>query len=133
MMKRALLVFSFVLLATILLAACAAPGNQMVTLSGADAGKTVALHPGDTLVIQLAGNPTTGYNWDVSKVDASILQAQGDVQFTPDTKAVGSGGTVVLTFLAASAGQTQLQLAYHRSWEAGVVPLQTFEVTIVVK
>jgi len=132
-MKRVLSFFSFVLLAMMLLAACATPGSQTVTLTSADAGKTVTLHTGDTLVIQLTGNPTTGYNWDVSKVDASILQAQGDVQFTPDTHAAGSGGTVVLTFLAASAGQTQLQLAYHRSWETGVAPLQTFAVTIVVK
>jgi len=132
-MKRALFVFSFILLVTTLLAACATSSNQTITLTDADAGKTVELHTGDMLIIKLTGNPTTGYNWDVSKVDASILQAQGDVQFTPDSSAIGSGGTVVLTFLAASAGQTQLQLAYHRSWETDVVPLHTFGVTIVAK
>jgi inhibitor of cysteine peptidase len=132
-MKRALLAFSFILIAIALLAACSTPGNQTVTLSDADAGKTITLHTGDTLVIHLDGNPTTGYNWDVSRVDVSVLQAQGDVQFTPDTSAIGSGGTVVLTFLAASTGQTTLQLAYHRSWVMDVAPLQTFTVTVVVK
>jgi len=132
-MKRAFFALLFILVVGALLATCTTPANQTITLTDADAGKTVTLQTGDTLVIHLAGNPTTGYNWGVSKVDASILQAQGDVQFTPDTNAAGSGGTVVLTFLAASAGQTQLQLAYHRSWETGIAPLQTFAVTIVVK
>jgi inhibitor of cysteine peptidase len=88
---------------------------------------------GDTLVIKLEGNPTTGYNWLVTSVDKAILEQQGEPVFKADSTLVGSGGMLTLTFKAIAAGTTNLQLGYMRSWETGVAPLQTYEVTIVVK
>jgi inhibitor of cysteine peptidase len=104
-----------------------------VTLGEKDAGRTVELRAGQALEITLPGNPTTGYLWEVASVDAAVLKAVGEPQFKADSSAVGSGGQITLRFEAASAGQTALQLIYHRSFEKDVPPAKTFEVTVVVK
>lgn len=114
-----------------LITACT--GGQTVTLSAADAGRTIDLHRGDILKIDLEGNPTTGYNWLVTAMDGAILEQQGEPGFRADSQLLGAGGMITLTFRAVLAGTTKLQLGYMRSWEKDVAPLQTYEVTIVVK
>jgi predicted secreted protein len=46
---------------------------------------------------------------------------------------VGAGGVEVFRFEAAGSGQTDLTLVYHRPWEKGVDPLETFAVQITVR
>jgi len=107
--------------------------REPVNLSEEDAGRTAELRAGDRLEVVLNGNPTTGYRWGVASVDPAVLRQFGEPEFKPDTKAIGSGGKVILRFEAAAPGQTVLQLIYHRTWEKGIPPVKTFEVTVVVK
>ncbi len=111
----------------------AANAADPVAISASDAGKTIELKKGATLVVSLEGNPTTGYNWQVADPAPAILKQVGDVEVTPVSDAMGAPGTIVLKFSAVQAGQSTLKLAYHRSWEKGVAPEKTFEVTVVVK
>jgi predicted secreted protein len=120
-----LLLFSF--------AACGQSGRTPITLSETDGGKTVELNKGDTLVITLVGNITTGYNWEMLPQDPAILRQVAGPQVTPDSKALGAPGKIALRFEAVKTGQASLELVYHRSWEKGVPPQKTFEVTVVVK
>lgn len=104
-----------------------------VTVSEPNANSNVALHVGDTLVVTLDGNPSTGYTWEVASNDPAILKSEGEAQFTPDTSALGSGGKVILRFETVGIGQTPLKLIYHRPFETGVAPLKAFELTVTVK
>jgi len=55
-----------------LLYACSAeatPGKLTTQISEADTGSLIELHIGDKLEITLPGNPTTGFQWEVSAVD----------------------------------------------------------------
>ena len=101
-------------------------------LSEQDGGKTVELHAGDKLEVSLKGNPTTGYQWEMAAVDAAILKLVGEPEFNPDSGALGAGGKVTLRLIAVAAGQTTLQLIYHRPFE-NVPPIKTFKATVVVK
>ena len=101
-------------------------------LSEQDAGRTVELHAGDKLEVSLKGNPTTGYQWETAAVDAAILKLVGEPEFNPDSGALGAGGKVTLRLIAVAAGQTTLQLIYHRPFE-NVPPIKTFKATVVVK
>lgn len=130
-MKKILFVFTSLWLVGAMLAACS--GSQMVSLTSTDVGKTINLKSGDTLKIDLEGNPTTGYNWMVMAVDGAVLEQQGEPAFKADSKLIGAGGMITLTFRAMLPGTTKLQLGYMRSWEKDVAPLQTYEVTIEVK
>ncbi len=105
-----------------------------ISITADDAGKTITLRPGDTLIVTLEGNPSTGYNWERAKTDeATVLKQIGDAEFQADrSDVVGGPGKIVLRFEAAAAGQTTLHLVYHRSWESEA-PQKDFQVTVVVK
>ena len=79
-------------------------------------GETVALAIGETLTVELAGNPTTGYEWTIARIDAAFLRL-ADSSYAPDSSAIGSGGRYAFRFEALHAGATTLGLVYRRSWE----------------
>jgi inhibitor of cysteine peptidase len=115
--KRSLLM----LLAVLLILSLSECGGNQVKLSAADNGSTIQLKTGQVLVIELEGNITTGYSWEVGSVDAALLALQGEVDYaSEDTGLVGSGGVFTFRFEAKQAGETTLQLIYHRPFEEGV-------------
>ncbi len=128
------LIFSLAIIAILLsaLSACQ-PAPATITVGAEDAGRTVKLYKGDTLVIALEGNPTTGYTWIPAAQDPALLSQVGDVEVTPQSEAPGAGGTVVLHFNAVAQGQTVFKLEYKRSWETDVTPEKTFEITVLVR
>jgi len=125
--------FTLILWLLVLLGGCSSPPTTGVLTEKND-GMMVTLKPGDTLVVQLKGNPSTGYNWEPENKDLKILEMIGEPEFTNQNKdAVGSAGVITLHFKAVAVGQEPFKLIYHRSWDKDVAPLQTFEVSIVVK
>lgn len=127
--------FVLIILAGLLYACGQAGTSEQSTkqLTEADNGNSIELRVGDKLEVELPGNPTTGFQWEVSNVDSIILTPIGEPEFKPSSNAVGSEGTVILRFEAVGAGQTKLKLIHHRPFEENVAPIQTFEVTITVK
>ncbi|MDD4879871.1 MAG: protease inhibitor I42 family protein [Candidatus Omnitrophica bacterium] len=99
-----------------------------------DNGKLVELTVGNTLIVELPGNPSTGYMWQIVSVDTSVLkQVESATKFKADTKKlIGSPGKVTMLFKAAGQGKTMLKLAYHRSWEKKIAPLKTYQVDVIV-
>ncbi len=124
-------VMIFVLLVGSLAACQSASG--LVKIGEQDAGKTITLKTGDTLIVGLDGNITTGFNWIPAAQNPVLLSQVGDAEVTPESNRIGAPSKIVLTFKAVTQGQTLLHLDYKRSWETNVAPEKTFEVTIVVK
>ena len=115
----------------ILAAGCS---SHTMQLTSADQGKQVAVNAGGKLEISLEGNPTTGYIWEAANLDTSFLKQVGAVNFkSSNPNLVGSGGQQTLTFVALKPGTTVLTLVYHRPWEQGVAPLQTYQVFVTIK
>jgi inhibitor of cysteine peptidase len=107
---------------------------EQVNLVVSDNGENVRLFAGQELIIQLDGNPTTGYTWETKDLDTNMFMQVGDARFTSsDPKLVGSGGTQTLTLKVLNAGTSTLTLIYHRPWEKDVKPAKTFTVTVTVK
>ena len=106
-----------------------ASGEVVVTSSG-----PVSLQVGQTLVVTLASNPSTGYSWAISTVpDAAVITQDGEITYAasnPDVVMPGSGGTETARFTAVAAGTTTVVLDYRRPWETDVPPVET--VTLVV-
>lgn len=75
-------------------------GNQTITITQTDNGKAIQVHAGDTLVIQLDENASTGYTWAVNKIDTTILLLQSST-YTASGNLPGSAGTRVFASLAA--------------------------------
>ena len=107
---------------------------EQVNLTASDNGQKLTLFAGQELVIQLPGNPSTGYTWEAKDLDAGMFQQVGEPVFvSSNTNLVGSGGTLTLTFRVLKTGPAALTLVYHRPWETNVAPLQTFSIKATVK
>jgi predicted secreted protein len=115
------------------LAGCSSNAGETVTVTEGQAGQTVELQVGDTLVVALPGNLTTGYNWYPAPQDPPLLEQVGEPQATPASSALGAPATIALQFRAVGIGQTTLRLDYQRGWEEDVNPESSFEVTVVVR
>lgn len=132
-MLRVRVAFLALLTFVLIAAGCTSNGKETKTIGASDAGKTIGLTVGDTLEVTLEGNPTTGYSWEAASFDTAVLKQVGEPAFTPVSTLVGAGGQVTLRFEAVDSGQTTLQIIYHRPWETGVAPAQTFQVTVQVE
>jgi inhibitor of cysteine peptidase len=104
-----------------------------VRLGGSDDGGQVTLRPDQVLAVGLESNPTTGYGWETAGLDTSILRQLGEADYQPQSNLLGGGGVQTFHFQAVRAGQTTLELIYHRPWEKGVEPLKTFSVQVTVR
>ncbi len=129
--------FTSILFLVVLLSACSAQASAQTGprhLTQKDAGKTVSLQAGDNLVIELEGNPSTGYSWETASQNLKTLKQAGEPEIkAADQKLIGAPQMILLHFTATNAGQETLKLVYHRSWEKNTEPAKTFEVNIIVK
>jgi inhibitor of cysteine peptidase len=114
-------------------------GGEMeaASLTAEDNGGQVEVNKGQTLVLALESNPTTGFRWEVVGLQQSVLRQQGEAAFKVaselDPPPPGTGGVEVFRFEAIEAGETTLELVYHRPWERDVEPLETFSVVLLVR
>jgi inhibitor of cysteine peptidase len=127
--------FKRLLLAGLLsiLVACNTAGGKPLMLTENNNGQRIDINTGQQLVVSLAGNPTTGYTWEIDSMNETVLKQIGEPEFEASSAALGAGGVMTLQFKAISEGDTKLKLVYHRPWEQGEPPEKTFEVNIVVK
>ena len=88
----------------------------------------IQLAVGDEFAIELAGNPTTGYAWQVH-ADSQHLELLGQV-FEPGGEGVGAGGQEVFRFRVLAAGETEVACEYRRPWEKEVHDTRRFRVAV---
>ncbi len=98
---------------------------KTVTVSENDPGVTnvkttnVSLKKGDTLIIPLSENPSTGFRWSQTARPAALRYVSSRF-IAPGTGSVpGAGGTRVYTYKAAKAGKGTLALLYSQRWHGG--------------
>ena len=102
-------------------------------LTQADKGKSITVHIGDEIIINLTENPTTGYRWAIDKIDATVLLAQNPTFSSTPGGAIGSGGTRTFTFIAKQPGTVYLQLKLWREWQGDSSIIERYDVTIQVQ
>ncbi len=129
-MRRPCLILVVLLTSALILTAC---NPKTIKINSDDNGTTVEIKKGETLLLSISGNPTTGYNWEVESVDQNVLQSAGEPDYKSDSMLIGSGGTYKFKFTAVNVGVTPLKLKYWRSFEPENPPVETFEVKVVVK
>lgn len=121
--------------AVLVVAACAAPGSGGGTeeLTAADSGSAIEVSNGQSIVIKLDANSTTGYGWQqVPGLDESVVK-QVSESYQPITASpgmVGVGGTDTWTYQAVGAGTTTIALAYQRASDPTAAQSFTVNVTV---
>jgi inhibitor of cysteine peptidase len=99
-----------------------------------ESGQQITLSPGDSLVVTLDSNATTGFSWSVAGIsDEDVVDDVANEYQAPDSGLIGAGGQEVWTFQAGDKGTSTIEMQYSRSWETGVEPAETFNVTVVVE
>jgi len=96
-------------------------------------GSAVTTSVSALIVVTLASNASTGYQWELAQLDTSVLENTAHTYVPPAIPIPGAGGSERWEFVARAAGTTTLRLEYRRPWEAQEVhPADTFDVTITV-
>ena len=127
-------IFMFVAMLAVLVLFSAGCSPKTTTLTGDDNSKAITVSAGETFLIKLEGNPTTGYTWEAQDLDTTILEQVSETEFeSSNPSLIGAGGTLTLTFKALKPGVTTLTLVYHRSWETDIPPVETFTLQVTVK
>lgn len=71
--------------------------------------------------VTLSSNPTTGYQWTVTKYDKSLLQLVPSQYIAPQSKLIGAGGQMMFTFELVGGktypASTTINFKYARPWE----------------
>ncbi len=96
--------------------------------------KPIELKQGQTLILSLPSNPTTGFRWQLFDAAPSVLKALGPEVYRVPKEAgiVGSAGLSTWRFQATLPGQGRLLLQYQRPWEQGVAPALIYDCAVHV-
>lgn len=119
----------------ILLAACTHQPQTSLSVQEKQLGNCpVELSSGQTLVISLPSNPTTGFRWVVADAAPGVLRSLGpEVYTTPeDAGLVGSAGQSTWRYQAQQSGNGRLLMHYQRPWEVDVAPAKTIDCQVTV-
>jgi len=95
---------------------------------------------GDSVVVTLCSNATTGFQWGESAqiADDAVLRQTGHEFVAPEEKAgkepaPGTAGQEKWTFEAVGKGTTEVSMEYSRPWDDGEKGAWTFRMTVTVK
>ena len=71
---------------------------------------------GDDVVVQLPENATTGYRWDVDRIEGGLEVTSSDYRTGDRPVLPGAGGTRVLRVHPTAIGEGRLELLLKRPW-----------------
>jgi inhibitor of cysteine peptidase len=126
-MKKIVAVVAFILMVSLLVAACG--GDDVKTYS--DAGTTIKINVNGEFIIALDSNPTTGYSWEATYEESQFELVSDDYQQDETEEMMtGVGGTQYLRFKALKTGNFDITLNYQRSWETEPIEQLVFSVEV---
>jgi inhibitor of cysteine peptidase len=110
---------------------------RSLSITDADDNKTVTLAKGQSILVKLSSNPTTGYKWSVVSTDRTFGYPSAEKFFASSPGGpVGSGGVQRFTWKTSSplnmVGSHTVKLEYKRSWETNAPPAKTFTFTVKI-
>jgi inhibitor of cysteine peptidase len=107
--------------------------SQRLMLDEKDDGTTSTVRAGDTLIVSLRSNASTGYTWRIAQNDQEHLRPLGEAYDQPTHAMPGAPGRQVFRFQARSPGRSTLRLDYVRPWEKNTPPAETFSIAVTIE
>jgi predicted secreted protein len=83
-----------------------------------DNGATSLIHPRDIITIRLPENPTTGYQWEITRSDGLRLLDDSYIYPDPSGRMNGAGGWRRMTLVPETTGKESFSAVHKRSWES---------------
>lgn len=130
MTKLSILFVALLVLVALLVAGCAPGGLKEYT----SPSQPIELKVGESFMITLESNPTTGYKWE-SGFDQSLLKLVKSEYKQDASKPgmVGVGGREQFTFAGLKAGDAQVKMTYKRPWEQQSADAKVLTFTVKIK
>jgi len=98
-----------------------------------NAGKTFKAIQGNSILIRLDENRSTGYQWEIDLSDDQVISLE-KTDYTPGAKKkIGSGGARTFNLKAESSGSVKILLRLKNEWKPDDSAIDKFEVTIKVE
>ena len=101
-----------------IIAAAASPAPSTIDTAFTNPFELIRARVGETFVIVLDANPTTGYSWSVVDSAGSRIANVGSAFLRSETGRVGAGGKQILLFRATSPGAAALTFRYVRPFDS---------------
>lgn len=93
----------------------------------------IAVKKGEMFMLDLEGNPSTGYLWDVKVTagDASAVSRE-TLPLNANPMVIGGGAVERTIFRANADGIVEIEANWRRPWEATAAPAKSckFKVTV---
>ena len=86
--------------------------------------KEITARAGETFVIELEGNPTTGYLWELAEGDEHFRLVEKG--YAEPGSGVGTATKERFVIKAVKTGSTTLTFNHKRPWETEVLDTKTF-------
>jgi inhibitor of cysteine peptidase len=120
------------IVALALVGTAVAAGPRIVGIGEQKNGEDTKAHVGDTLVVTLGANRSTGFSWKVAAVKRAVLRLNtaGYVPAHPPL-IPGASGIAVIVFKVVARGTTVLKLNYVSAGSPKKVS-KTFSITVNV-
>jgi inhibitor of cysteine peptidase len=83
-----------------------------------DNGTTSLIHPRDIITIRLPENPTTGYQWEITRSDGLRLLDDSYIYPDPSGRMTGTSGWRRMTLTPEGSGRESFTAVHKRSWES---------------
>jgi inhibitor of cysteine peptidase len=99
-------------------------------LGKANNGQSLSVLPGDTISIELPGNPTTGFDWTFEWQENSIFELVNREYRIPDNTNIGGGGIHFFLLKIKKPGQSTIKLKYWQEWEGDASIRDSFTISI---
>lgn len=103
-----------------------------IELSSKDSGQEVHIGLGDSVVLRLPENPTTGVRWSFDELD-SALELTSDRYEQAPGNAPGAATTRVLTLQSRSHGRAEVRLKRWQEWEGASSIDATWHCTVRIE
>ncbi len=96
--------------------------------------KEIEVQAGDSFMISLCSNATTGFTWsEDAEVDQTLVEQIDHEFIPPDSTVVGAAGREVWTLRSLKTGKTTLFLEYSQAWVGGMKEEWTFTLIVIIK
>lgn len=89
-----------------------------------DNGSKISIADGDTIIIELPENPTTGYMWIIKNSKTEQITEKSN-SYTSTSTGIGSGGTRIFEFIVKTGGGESIILDNVQRWNNDIY--QTFQ------
>ena len=92
--------------------------------------ETLVLRAGDTVLLVLEENPTTGFRWTTTVAAGAPVAIAGSDFLPGAIDRPGAGGRREIRFIAHRPGAAQIRLALTRSWSGESSDAMHLDLTI---